>query len=83
LYLSAYREGFAGSTQEASASEALFQGEHQLRLKKPGMPIYITNNAPYIRALNDGSSMQEPAGFVERAVLIGRRVVEAKGMRNV
>lgn len=31
-------------------------------------PIYITNNVPYIRRLNEGSSTQAPAGFVESAV---------------
>lgn len=31
-------------------------------------PIYITNNVPYIRNLNAGSSKQAPSGFVESAV---------------
>jgi hypothetical protein len=31
-------------------------------------PIYITNNVPYIRRLNAGSSTQAPAGFVESAI---------------
>ena len=30
--------------------------------------INVTNNVPYIEALNDGHSMQEPAGFVQRAI---------------
>lgn len=34
-----------------------------------GQPLHITNNASYIGILNDGSSSQSPAGFVERAVL--------------
>ena len=29
--------------------------------------LYITNNVPYIKRLNDGSSKQQPARFVERA----------------
>lgn len=29
---------------------------------------WVSNNAPYILALNDGWSAQQPAGFVERAI---------------
>jgi hypothetical protein len=34
----------------------------------PGDAMFITNNVPYIRRLNEGSSPQAPAGFVEKAV---------------
>ena len=30
--------------------------------------VFITNNVPYIQRLNDGSSDQEPEGFVQRAI---------------
>ena len=30
--------------------------------------VYISNNVPYILRLNEGSSRQAPAGFVQRAV---------------
>lgn len=30
--------------------------------------IWITNNVPYIRKLNEGHSKQAPANFVERAI---------------
>jgi hypothetical protein len=33
--------------------------------------IYISNNLPYIRRLNEGHSTQSPAGFVEAAVQAG------------
>jgi hypothetical protein len=32
-------------------------------------PAYITNNVPYINRLNQGSSKQAPAGFIERDIL--------------
>lgn len=67
-----YFPGYMGSTQRASAAQTINEGRSALGRKKPGQKIYITNNAPYIRALNNGSSKQEPAGFVERAALIGR-----------
>lgn len=81
LYLEAHVEGIAGSTQEESGQLALAAGEQQLALKKPGEPIYIQNNAPYIRRLNEGYSQQEPAGFVERAVLLGRKTTERIGLK--
>lgn len=31
--------------------------------------IYVTNNVPYIAQLNEGSSTQAPAGFVQAAIL--------------
>ena len=31
---------------------------------------YICNNVHYVGALNDGYSPQQPAGFVERAILV-------------
>ena len=30
--------------------------------------VHITNNVPYIEALNEGHSPQEAAGFVQRAI---------------
>jgi hypothetical protein len=38
---------------------------------KPEAEIHLTNNLPYIEALNEGSSSQAPAGFVEEAVAVG------------
>ena len=37
--------------------------------------IYISNNLPYIEALNNGSSSQIPENFVERAVERGKRAI--------
>lgn len=31
-------------------------------------PIFVTNNVPYIQKLNEGSSQQAPAGFVQMAI---------------
>ena len=31
-------------------------------------PVFISNNVPYITHLNDGSSTQAPAGFVQVAI---------------
>jgi hypothetical protein len=34
-------------------------------------PVYISNNVPYINALNDGSSRKAPAAFVQAAIQKG------------
>jgi len=81
ISIPAYIPGSEGSTHDDSAQMALLQGEQQLEQKKPGMPIYLTNNLPYIRRLNDGYSKQTPAGFVERAELLGRKTAERLGLQ--
>lgn len=73
--------GEFGSTQVASAQQTINEARDVLKLKKPGQPIFITNNLPYIRRLNDGYSGQAPAGFVERAVLIGRKIAQKFKLR--
>lgn len=70
--------GSDGSTFSASAGETLSKAKLTLRNKKPGDFIYITNNLPYIKRLNDGYSKQEPAGFAERAILLGRKYRESR-----
>ena len=67
--------GEGGSTQRSSAAETLNQAKAVLANKKPGQAIFITNNLPYIKRLNDGYSAQAPAGFVERAELLGRKII--------
>lgn len=66
--------GSKGSTAAASIAAARDAAMRRLAGKKPGESIFISNCAPYIVELNDGSSRQEPAGFVERASLLGRKV---------
>ena len=70
--------GRLGSTYSASASETVSLAKLILKSKKPGQAIYITNSLPYIRRLNEGSSQQAPAGFVERAILLGRKQIRVK-----
>lgn len=74
--------GFRGLEATRNAAETIRLAKAILERKQPGEPIYITNNVPYIRDLNSGSSKQEPAGFVERAVLVGRRLVDEFSIRE-
>lgn len=75
LRIDPHYPGERGSTQGASAAQTIAEANATLASKKPGQTIFITNNLPYIKRLNDGYSRQAPAGFVERSVLIGRRKV--------
>lgn len=68
--------GSGGSTKDASAAAARSAAERQLRVKRPEDFVYISNVLPYIVPLNDGSSKQAPAGFVERSVLMGRTLIK-------
>lgn len=46
------------------------KGTSEAQNRKPGQTIYICNNVPYIGALNQGSSAQAPAEFVQLAVRV-------------
>ena len=74
--ISPHVHGSKGSTWSASSGRTIGQANFDMLKKKAGQAIYITNNIDYISDLNSGSSRQEPAGFVERAVLIGRNVAK-------
>lgn len=74
--------GKAGSTYKASAAETIDKAKAVLKNKKPGQSIFIANNQPYIGRLNEGSSTQTPAGFIERAVLLGRKMKSKFALRK-
>lgn len=43
---------------------------------KPDQDIFIQNGLPYIKRLNEGSSKQAPAGFVESAVQLANALIK-------
>lgn len=45
----------------------------RLQDTQPNDTFFITNNLPYIQRLNEGSSRQAPANFVEGGLLIAER----------
>jgi len=79
--INAYSLGSRGSSQGASASSAIAEAQIELQRKKPGQPIYLSNLVDYIRKLNEGSSAQAPAGFIEAAILRAR-IVTFKGYKT-
>lgn len=67
----------APSSPGAGASEALGRGQATIgEYQGQGGTIHISNNLPYIGALNDGSSKQAPAGFVESAIMAGVAAID-------
>jgi len=67
--ISAYAPGEGlGVGESGNALGAINQGLAVIAGRLPGQNIVIANNLPYIVPLNEGSSRQAPAGFVESAV---------------
>ena len=58
------------------------QGQAQVatKYKLEDGPVFITNHVPYVPDLNEGSSPQAPAGFIDEII---DRVVEAANARRV
>lgn len=76
-----YSPGKEGSTGGANAQAAIDQGKAAIASYKGGSPnsaIYLANNLSYIGKLNNGSSKQMPAGFVEKSILIGTDAIKGE-----
>lgn len=78
MYPSRYRKtkrglpGKGGSfTERVNSWGVREQAIAALINKKPEAAVYITNNTPYIGALNMGTSKQAPAGFVGMGITAG------------
>jgi hypothetical protein len=71
-----YYLGSHGSTRDQSAQEAVADANLVIDGLQPGQAVFIGNAAPYIRRLDEGYSKQEPAGFVARATLLGRKLLQ-------
>lgn len=73
-----YYAGAQGSTRAASLAAAISAAEAAIAANKSADVLVIFNAVPYIRRLNEGSSRQAPAGFIEKAVLAGRLAARRK-----
>lgn len=61
-------QGPAAALARAQAVAAAYRGEKSL---------HLTNNLPYISALNRGSSSQAPANFVQAAIAAALQAIRA------
>ena len=59
-----------------AVSQALAQAQGIISSYAGQGTIHITNNLHYIKDLNEGSSRQAPAGFVEAAIVAGVNAIE-------
>ena len=76
--------GEKGSTGEANAAAAIDAADKVIETFDIGKnaEVHITNNLPYIGALNDGHSKQAPADFVRIAVMDGLAAVRGPKIVN-
>lgn len=56
---------------EAATAASINAAKDVIEQYKGGVDLHLTNNLSYIGALNDGTSAQAPAGFVQTAVMQG------------
>lgn len=73
-----YYSGLAGSTQGASAAAAIAAADAAIAAAKGANKLVIFNSIGYIRFLNEGSSAQAPAGFIEAGILRGKLAAKAQ-----
>ncbi len=67
---------------DTSGNATIAENTVRAKTRKLGQDIFISNNLPYIVSLNEGSSSQAPAGFVEEAVQVASvAVTQAKLLR--
>ena len=74
--LQAYVSGSRGSSFGASSAATQLEATQNIKGRKLGQTVFISNLADYIVKLNSGSSRQAPAGFVESAVLKARNNIK-------
>lgn len=63
-------------TAHANVSPTQEAAEAAIEASLPGQSLFIANSLPYIEKLDQGSSTQAPYGFVDRAVILGRSIVD-------
>lgn len=62
---------------DQSGAAAIARNNGAILTRRLGQDIFISNNVEYIGFLNEGSSSQAPAGFVELAVQAGVAAVKS------
>lgn len=74
--VSSFPSGKKGSTGAAAAGQVISDATSKMEgYKQGGVPVYISNNLPYIDRLNKGHSKQAPAGFIESAIMAGLNAI--------
>lgn len=72
-----YAKPAAPPSAAAGASAAIQSLSTIAALYRPGVTVYVVNNAPYITDLNNGTSSQAPAGFVQIAIHVAIKSIRS------
>lgn len=67
-FIAAHSPGMWGSTFVASSSQAISLAHALIATAGTRQSIWIANNTPYIIDLNNGSSRQAPAMYIEKTI---------------
>lgn len=62
---------------DKTGQTVIADGRRRMEARRQGQTIFITNNVSYIGDLNNGSSAQAPANFVQLAVQAALRYVRS------
>ena len=73
-----FSPGAKGSTASANRSAVLSSELPKIRNRRTGQTISVVNTAEYIERLNNGSSAQAPAGFIETAYIQSTRAIRRR-----
>jgi hypothetical protein len=68
---------------ESATQEAVGAIETALMAYRWPRSFFFSNGLPYIEFLNNGSSDQAPAGFVERAMIIARERIQGSRIKII
>ena len=66
------KSSFDLELKDFSGVETISKNNRIIAGRLPTQSVYITNNLPYIKRLNEGHSGQAPAGYVETAIKTAR-----------
>lgn len=61
---------------DPGGGDTISSNNNKIGQRRGDSDVYLSNNLDYINDLNQGTSAQAPAGFVEQAVMAGVRAVE-------
>lgn len=78
-FIGPYVPGILGSTRQMSIGAAYNAGMYSISDRHLEQTVYLSNSAPYIVKLNNGSSNQAPSGFFQTEVM--NAVRSARGFR--
>ena len=78
--IAAYVPGIDRSTEQENTQAAIAQAQIAVSRFEGDGEIWISNPITYITPLNEGTSDQAPAGFVEEAVQTGRAFIRRRSV---